>query len=277
MARRPVALLLLAACVLAAGSVAAGDAVAFDRFPRAAASYLVAVNGRPLWARAPDTPLPPASLTKILTALLALENGWAPEAWVTVSPRAARETGARLGLRAGEALSARDALRATLVASANDACWALAEHVAGTAAAFVQRMNRRAAELGLGQTHFQNPCGHDAPGQRSSAQDMWRLTRTALEQPEVRETVAMQQATVTTRGGRTLELRTVNVLLGRIDGTRGVKTGYTPGAGRCIVALAQRGETEVLAVLLDAPDRWWAVSALIEAAFEEAARPASGP
>jgi D-alanyl-D-alanine carboxypeptidase (penicillin-binding protein 5/6) len=252
-----------------AGASPSGDPPQ-DAFPRAGAAYLVAVNGREVWARAPDAPLPPASLTKILTALVALEEGWAPGAWVRVSPRAARETGTRLGLRAGEELAARDALLATLLSSSNDACLALAEHAAGSAGAFVARMNLRAASLGLSGSRFGNPCGHDAPGHHATARDLLRLTRAALAIPEFRRTVALDRARITTRGGRVLDLRTNNVLLGRFPGASGVKSGYTPGAGRCVVALAQRGGTEVLLVLLDSADRWWTAAALLEAAFDEA-------
>jgi D-alanyl-D-alanine carboxypeptidase (penicillin-binding protein 5/6) len=263
---------LAAALVLAAGAPAAAPGPPPDRFPEAARSYLVEVQGRPLWARNADAPRPPASLTKIMTALLVLEGGGDPEAWIAVSPRAARETGTRLGLRSGERIRAGDALAATLVASANDACLALAEHVAGSGAAFVERMNRRAAALGLAATSFENPCGHDAPGQRSSARDLLRLTRVALAFPEFRRLVAREAVEVVTRDGRRLGGRTGNALLGRLDGAAGVKSGYTPGAGKCLVALLERDGVEVLAVLLDARGRWWAASALLEEALAEAGK-----
>jgi D-alanyl-D-alanine carboxypeptidase (penicillin-binding protein 5/6) len=243
-----------------------------DRFPDAAASYLVAVGGEEIWGRGADAPRPPASLTKIMTGLLALEQGGDPGAWVRVSPRAARATGSRLGLRAGESVRAGDLLAAALVSSANDACLALAEHLGGSAEAFVARMNARARALGLDATRFQNPCGHDAPGHRSSARDLLRLTRAALALPAFRDLVARERVRVVTRGGRGLEAATGNALLGRLAGARGVKSGFTPGAGKCLVALAERGGVEVLLVLLDAPDRWWAAAGMVEAAFEEAAR-----
>lgn len=267
---RPLAVGLLLA--VGAGAAAAGEPAPVDRYPRAAAAYLVTVNGRVLWARAADSPRAPASLTKIMTALLALEGNWSPEAWVPVSPRAARATGSRLGLRAGEQLAAADALLAVLVSSANDACLALAEQAGGTVEGFVERMNRRAAEMGLRATHFENPCGNDAPGHRSSPRDLLRLAQAALRLPEFRRMVGVERAQVTTRGGRALELRTGNALLGRLEGATGVKSGYTPGAGRCLVALAERDGNEVLLVLLDARDRWWTAAGLVEAAFEEVPR-----
>lgn len=258
-----------AALALLAAAARAADAAPPDPFPRAGRSYLVARNGAELWARAPDLALPPASLTKIMTALVALEAGLPPDAPVLVSARAARETGSRAGLRAGDAITLTDALTATLVSSSNDACLALAERVGGDAERFVERMNERARDLGLAGTRFRNPCGHDAPGHRSSARDLLLLTRAALALPEFRRTVALEQATVRTRAGRVLSLRTHNVLLGRVRGVQGVKSGYTNGAGRCVVALAERDGVEVLLVLLDAPDRWWTAAALLEAAFEE--------
>ena len=242
-----------------------------DPFPGLAASaYLVERDRRELWGRRPDAPLPPASLTKVMTALVLLEGGWDARAWVTVSPRAARETGTRLGLRAGERIAAGDALVATLVGSANDACLALAEHAAGSAGAFVERMNRRAAELGLAATRFQNPCGHDGPGHVSSARDLARLARAALARPELRWLFGVERAEVATQGGRRIEVVNGNALLGRLRGARGVKSGFTPGAGKCVIALAERDGTEVLLVLLGAPERWWSAAGLVERAFAEA-------
>jgi D-alanyl-D-alanine carboxypeptidase (penicillin-binding protein 5/6) len=241
-----------------------------DPFPRAGRSYLVVVNGAEVWARAADAPLAPASLTKIMTALLALEAGGDPGAWIEISPRVAAQTGSRLGLAPGDALRAEDALAATLVGSANDACLALATHVGGSEAAFVARMNARARALGLGQTRFANPCGFDAPGHAASARDLAALTRAALAVPAFRRLVAREGGEVTTRAGRRIAFRASNVLLGRVEGVRGVKSGYTARAGRCVVVLAERGDVEVLVVLLDAKDRWWTAAALVEEAFEQA-------
>jgi D-alanyl-D-alanine carboxypeptidase (penicillin-binding protein 5/6) len=232
----------------------------------------VEIDGAARWARAADLPLRPASLTKIMTGLLALEAGQDPGAWIAVSRRAAAETGSRLGLRAGDSITFGDALTATLVSSSNDACRALAEHLAGSEAAFVRRMNARARTLGLTRTRFVNACGHDAAGHVSTARDLAALARAALALPELRRIVALERGEVVTRDGRALPLRTHNVLLGRVEGVRGVKSGWTGGAGECLVALAERRGVEVLLVLLDARDRWWTASALLEQAFEEAGR-----
>ncbi len=238
-----------------------------------ARAYRVVVDGAERWARAPDQPRPPASLTKIMTALLALEAAEDPAAWIPVSRTAAAETGSRLGLRAGEAITLGDALTATLVASANDACRALAEHLGGSEAGVVRRMNARASALGLAGTRVANAGGHDAPGHVTTARDLLALTRAALALPELRRIVRLERVEVRTRAGRTYPLRTHNELLGRVEGVSGVKSGWTSRAGQCLVATAERGGVEVVVVLLDAPDRWWTAAALIEKAFEEATGP----
>ncbi len=273
MARRRSVVALLLASVAVTGSAA--DAV--DRFPGAGDAYLVVLDGRVLWAHAPDARHAPASLTKLLAALVLVDDAWRPDAWVIASRNAAAQRGSRAGLGAGDALTAGDALVAMLVASANDACVALAEHAAGSVKAFAARMNARATALGLASTHVTSPCGLDAPGHHSTARDLWRLTEAALERPEIRRIVALPAATIRTRQGRVLALRNGNALLGRLDGVEGVKTGFTSRAGRCVIVLARRRGHEVLVVLLGArtgwPDRWWTSVALVEAAFTEAAPP----
>jgi D-alanyl-D-alanine carboxypeptidase (penicillin-binding protein 5/6) len=256
--------------VLAVAAVAAflAGAEPFDRFPGAAPSYLVAVDGSPIWARAPDAPRAPASLAKILAALVALESTPSAE-WLTVSPRAASATGSRIGLRPGEQVRFADAVAATLIKSANDACLAVAESLSGSGAAFASRMNRRAAEMGLTGTRFVDPCGHDAPGQHTTARDLWKLARVALGNPEFRRLVALPEVRLETRAGRVLQATTSNALLGRLPGADGVKTGFTPEAGKCVVVHAVRGGRDVTLVLLGAPDRWWTAAALVERAFAE--------
>jgi D-alanyl-D-alanine carboxypeptidase (penicillin-binding protein 5/6) len=261
----------LIAAILLSAAVAASPPT--DRFPKAASSYLVTIDGRAVWAREPGRPRPPASLTKIMTALVLLEGDWKPDAPVTIGPKAAAETGSRAGLRVGETLRAGDLLTAMLVASANDACVALAEHAFGKEEAFVAAMNARAASLGLAATHFENACGHDAPGQLSSARDLLTLARAALTHPEFSHAVALRSAELKTSSGRRLHLQSGNHLLGNSRGVAGVKTGYTPAAGKCLVVLAVRDEVSVVIVLLDAADRWWTAAALVEEAFDAGSTP----
>lgn len=263
---------MIAALVLAA-LPAAPISAERDRFPRAAASYVVAIDGRVVWERQGEVARPPASLTKIMTALLLLEGDFSAEAPITISARAAAETGSRIGLHEGEVLRAGELLRAMLVGSANDACVALAEHAAGSEAAFVARMNARAEALGLTRTHFENACGHDAKGQRSSARDLLKLTEKALLLPEFARIVALPETSVSRARGRRSTLKTSNQLLGAVAGVVGVKTGFTSGAGKCVVVLAQRETTRVLIVLLDSAERWWTAAALVEEAFDAARAP----
>lgn len=261
MARRTLA--ILCAC-LATGVVTANPT---DAYPRAAKSYLVTLDGVSLWARDAATPRPPASLIKLLAALTFVRGGTSLQAPVRVSAAAAGIEGSRLGLRAGESLSAGDLLVAMLVRSANDACMALAEHAAGSADAFAARMDRLAREMGLNETHVRQPCGLDRPGQTSSARDLLAIATTALEEPAIAAVVGEAHARVTTDTGRVLAMHSSNALLGRVEGVHGMKTGYTRGAGPCLIAVADRGGHRVWLVMLDAPNRWWVANALIDAAF----------
>lgn len=256
--------LCLALALLAGGPAQAAD----DPFPGAGEAYLVKRDGRLLWARADDRRLAPASLAKMMTALLALERGEAANV-ATVSVEAARAGGARLGLRAGDRMRSGDLLAATVVRSANDACRALAEHLAGSAAAFVEAMNARAAALRMDDTRFADPCGHDRPGQYTSAADLARLAEVLMREPEYLRLARTPKLTLRTVGGaRTFTFSNTNALLGRYEGALGLKTGYTKQAGNCLVALAERGGVRVLVVLLNAPNRWWNAVGLLDRAFE---------
>lgn len=257
------ALAILCAC-LATGVAGAAPA---DAYPRAAKSYLVTLDGTPLWAREAATPRAPASLIKLLAALAFVRGGTPLETPVRVSATAAGIEGSRLGLRAGESLSAGDLLVAMLVRSANDACMALAEHAAGSADAFAARMDALARDLGLLETHVRQPCGLDRPGQASSAQDLLAIATAALGEPAIAAAVARAHASVTTDAGRVLTMHSSNALLGRVPGVHGMKTGYTRGAGPCLVAVADRDGHRVWLVMLDAPNRWWVANAMIDAAF----------
>lgn len=261
-----VALLLVAAL---GASPAAGTE---NPFPTIAAAYLVKSGDTLLWAGAQRKRLPPASLTKIMTALLVVED-YRPDQVVTISARAASQGGSRLPLRAGERFRVADLLAAALIASANDACTALAEAYGGSEPRFVARMNRRAKALGLTDTHFANACGFDAPGHLSSAVDLARLSETALRNPVFAALVGQRSARVQSADGRrSVDVTNTNALLGRLPGAIGVKSGHTSRAGPCIVALAERDGVRVLMVLLNGRNRWWDVHGVIERAFAVARR-----
>lgn len=257
---------VLGVAVALAGSAPAAVAVP-DRFPGAAAAYLVLADGKPLWAAHADVPLPSASLTKLMTALVVVESAPA-EAIVTVSRTASRATGARMGLIEGARLAVRDLLAGLLLRSGNDACMALAEHVAGSEARFVERMNARARAWGLAATRFANACGFDAPGHLASANDLAVLAQRLLAVPDLARLVALDKLVVTGTDGRRYALASTNLLFGVVPGLAGVKTGYTARAGHCLVAYAKRNGREVMVVLLRGSDRWWDAVAMLEQAFD---------
>jgi D-alanyl-D-alanine carboxypeptidase (penicillin-binding protein 5/6) len=247
---------------LAASAARAAD----DPYPWIAAAYLVKRDGAVLWAGSAERRLPPASLTKLMTALLALERGRLDET-VIVGKGVLQATGTRIGLKPGERLRARDLLAATVVRSANDACRALADHLGP---GFTGKMNERAATLGLRDTQFADPCGHDRAGQYTSAADLARLAEEVMRHDEYLRLAKTQRISFKTLDGRAFTLRNTNALLGRYPGAIGLKTGHTPGAGNCLVALAERDGVRVLAVLLNAPNRWWNAAGLLDRAFAAA-------
>jgi serine-type D-Ala-D-Ala carboxypeptidase (penicillin-binding protein 5/6) len=251
----------------------AGSALATaqpDPFPQVATSYLVELNDKVIWVKRPDQHLPPASLTKLMTALLVLEQE-RPDDEVIVKPAATHETGSRIGLKAGERFHMQDLLAAALLYSANDACHALADQLAGNESAFVALMNRRAQALGMRNTHFTNACGHDQDGHYSTAHDLSLLAHTLLTHPSLLGITAQNNLQIATLDGqRHYTLENKNALIGRYDGAIGLKTGFTPKAGKCLVAYARRGDNTVLLIMLHGKDRWWDAADILDLAFDHA-------
>lgn len=221
-------------------------------------------DGVVIWAGRAHARVAPASLTKMMTAVLAIESGRLDEA-VTVSRAASGEAGSRIGLKAGQQLPMRALLAAVVVRSANDACRAIADHFGVT---FVTRMNQRAAAMGLRDTQFVDPCGHDRPGQYSTAADLARLAELAMQHAEFARLARTEHVTIATLDGRRkFHFATTNALLGRYAGAIGVKTGSTGRAGNCLVAIAERNGVRVVLVLLNARNRWWNAHGLLDRAF----------
>lgn len=219
--------------------------------PTSAAAYLVydVAADQILFAYQPEAPLAPASLTKLMTALLVLEQGHLLD---TVTIRGSDLVGeASMGLQAGEQLTVQELLWGLLIPSGNDAALALARTTAGDVATFVDQMNARARQLGLRHTHFANPHGLDAPGQESSAADLLTVTRRLWTYPLFRQIAGTAETTV---AGHTL--RNTNELLGTLSGANGVKTGTSTAAGECLVASIQREDRQVLVVILGSRDRY---------------------
>lgn len=238
----------------------------------ASAVLMDADTGAILFARHPMEQRSPASTTKIMTALLILEEGRLDDMAV-ISERAAAVGGTGLGLRRGQRVMLRDLLWAILLKSANDAALAAAEHVGGSEERFVDRMNAKAAALGMQGTHFANPHGLDDPDHHSTAYDLATLARHALRNPTFAHMVQTREASLTILTGRNgrvvkrMAIRTHNQLLGQFFGADGVKTGYTALAGRCLVASATRGDRQLIAVLLNDTRRWVEAAALLEYGF----------
>jgi len=255
-------LALAVACLFC--NAARGAEPAPDPYPWIAAAYVVKRDGALLWAGAAERRLPPASLAKLMIALIALEHGSLDEP-VTVGRGVLQETGTRIGLKPGDRLRAGDLLAATVVRSANDACRALADFLGEKD--FLSRMNSRAAALGMKNTHFVEPCGHDREGQYASAADLVVLAEQVMKHDEYLRLSRLQRISFRTLDGRAFTLRNTNALIGRYEGAIGLKTGYTDGAGNCLVALAERDGVRVLAVLLNAPNRWWNAVGLLDRAF----------
>jgi D-alanyl-D-alanine carboxypeptidase (penicillin-binding protein 5/6) len=246
-----------------------------DAYRNVAKAYMVKVGRDIIWEGASETRLPPASLTKMMTALLVLES-YRPDDVVEISPEAAAETGSRLGLRTGDRILLADLLAATLIRSANDACHALADWHSGSEAVFVARMNQRAEQLGLRDTHFENACGHDHPDHLTTARDLAVIAETAMNNPTFARIVTKDRmAFRSVDGRRTFRIKTTNHLIGTLDGIQGVKTGFTNGAGPCLVAMAERNGERVWLVLLNARNRWWNATAMIDSAFTQGQRVAA--
>ena len=222
---------------------------------KASALYLIELqSGRVLLEKNATRRLPPASLTKIMTALVALEA--APLQQVVKIDSRAIVHHSSYDFRVGEEFLLRDLVTAMLVTSANDACEAVAWHVGGGGDQFVTMMNERARSLGLVNTHFVNPCGFDAPDHYSSAADLAKLTERALQVPAISMIVRTVVRDITSVDGkRQVFLRSTNELL-RDPDVNGVKTGYTSKAGRCLIASMFKDGHRLVLVGLNVMDRW---------------------
>ena len=226
---------------------------------------LVDEDGNVLWARGQDEHRAMASITKTMTAIVALENGDLDEVF-TVSPRAASVGESSAGLVAGQQVTLRDLVSGLLVHSGNDASMAIAEGIAGGEKEFVQMMNAKAQQMGLVNTQFQNPHGLDAENHYSSAADISVIVRYAMQDPTFREIVGMKSCTLNL-SGEPKELLTTNALLATWDDCIGVKTGFTKKAGRCLVSAAEKDGVRLICVTLNCPDDWNTHAALYQRYF----------
>ena len=211
--------------------------------------------------------LPMASTTKIMTALLALENCSLDEV-VTVSRNAFGVPGTSVYLEEGETLTMEQLLYGLMLASGNDAAVAIAEHVGGSVDAFCGMMNARAQEIGCENTHFTTPHGLPADHHYTTAHDLALISREAMQNDTFRKIVSTQRATIPWESrGYDRVLNNKNRLLSSYDGAVGIKTGYTKAAGRCLSFAAERDGMMLIGVVLNSPD-WFDVSEqLLDNAF----------
>ncbi len=215
--------------------------------------------------------LPPASITKIMSILLVLEaidaGKFTLDTVITASDHACSMGGSQIWLEPGETMTVHELLKAAVIASANDATVALGEAVAGSEEGFVALMNQRAAELGMQDTHFENATGLDAPGHLTSALDVGKMSCELLKHDLIKSysTVWMDSL----REGE-IGLVNTNKLVRYYEGCIGLKTGTTSGAGHCLSAAAQRGELQLVAVVMgsaNSNDRFNSARKLLDYGF----------
>jgi D-alanyl-D-alanine carboxypeptidase (penicillin-binding protein 5/6) len=209
-----------------------------------------------VWAADADEVRAPASVTKVMTALVVVGQGVAPEEEVTISARAGAEPVGYVGqqkIYEGEVWTVEALMTEMLVYSDNGAAVALAEHTAGSVDAFVNLMNEKAAALGMTSTHFENPNGLDDEAHVSSARDLIRLGAAAIEEPRITAITRLKFVRFTP-GGRLMEVKNTNRLLGTFPGVLGLKTGDTALAGEVLLSYAAFGHEEFLGVVMGSPD-----------------------
>jgi D-alanyl-D-alanine carboxypeptidase (penicillin-binding protein 5/6) len=240
----------------ASGTAHSSTKATSSRGPSVQARAAILMNlddGRVLYARSADTRRPMASTTKIMTGMLALET-LPLDKKVKASAKAAATGESAIDLTKGEELTVEELLKALMIKSANDAAVDLAEASAGSVSAFVARMNARAKELGLKNTHFQNPHGLDAKTHYSSARDLATLTREAMQNAAFRKLVSTKTATIPWPGrSYDRSLKNHNGLLFTTSYVNGVKTGFTLPAMFCVVASGSKNGVNLVGVLLGEP------------------------
>ena len=270
-----IGMILLAAVVLLAALPVTGAAAELELKGKSAVLMDIA-TGTVLYEQNAHEPLAPASVTKVMTMLLimeAIDSGslkW--EDTVTASEAAASKGGSQIFLKVGETMTVTDMVKSIAVSSANDCACAMAEHIAGSEAEFVERMNARARELGMKDTHFVNCTGLDdgenAKDHRTSAYDIALMSRELLKNhPDIKQFTTIWMDTV--RDGA-FGLANTNKMVRFYPGCTGLKTGFTSGAGYCLSASAQRDELELIAVVMGSEtsqDRFAACKSMLDYGF----------
>ncbi len=247
--------------------MAAGATNETPRITAKSAIIVDAHNGSVLWSQDPDEQLPPASTTKVMTAILALESGHLHDA-VEASPEACMVAPSKVNLRPGQRLLLEDLVYAILLNSANDASIAIAEHLAPSIAAFGERMTARAHLLGATRTHFVNPHGLTQDGHYSTVRDLSTIFRYALAVPKFREILGTKSVVVGVENStRRIALHSHNRLLENYRIPVIGKTGYTVAAKKCFVGAGSYGGREIIVALMGSRDLWGDARRLLEFGF----------
>ena len=220
-----------------------------------------AATGRVLYEKNADTQSLIASTTKIMTALVVCEQCNVLDR-MRIPKEAVGIEGSSMYLQEGEILTVQGLLYGLMLHSGNDAAVALAIYCGGTVQGFAELMNDKARQLGMKDSHFENPNGLDAPGHYSTARDLAILASYAMENPIFYKTVSTKNVTIGNR-----YLHNHNKLLWQVEGADGVKTGYTRAAGRILVSSATRNGRRLIAVTINAPDDWRDHASLLNQGF----------
>lgn len=207
-------------------------------------------SGRVLYEKNGSKQTPMASTTKIMTAIVVTENSNLTDI-VTIDSKAASTGGSRLGLKKNDKITIEDLLYGLMLRSGNDAAVALAIHVGGSISGFAEMMNKKAIELGLTNSHFVVPHGLDMQGHYTTAYELAKITDYALKIDKIRKIVGTKSYTVTINGQSKI-ISNTNELLGNLYGVYGVKTGFTNGAGRCLVTSCKRENLDIITVVIGA-------------------------
>lgn len=215
-------------------------------------------TGQVLYSENADEKMPIASVTKIMSLLLAAEEiddgGLSMSDIIVASAHANSMDGSVIWLEQGEKMLASDIIRSVVISSANDACVALAEHISGSEELFVKRMNEKAAELGMNNTHFSDCTGLTSQNHYSTAGDVAKMAAALRQYDYFDEFLLTRLTYVRQDTERATQLLNTNKLINKYEGLTGLKTGTTDEAGYCFVATAKRGDMELVAVVLGAED-----------------------
>ncbi|WP_185753756.1 D-alanyl-D-alanine carboxypeptidase family protein [Selenomonas sp. AB3002] len=237
-----------------------------------AAIVMEASTGRVIWEKNADERRYPASMTKMMTGLLTLEN-LSADTEVLISANAAATEDVPMGLLPGEMLSSAELLNGLLMLSDNGAAVALAEQIGGSVSSFAEMMNAKAEKLGMENTHFVNPNGLTNAEHYSTARDMAKLARHVMQNERFREIVGQQKALLrwSIPKNKMLAAENTNELLGKYEGMTGIKTGWTQAAGGCLAASAKQGGLELIVIVMHAEtpkDRFKDAEKLLDYGFE---------